>query len=70
MTQTTIFDPPHNGTPTSIAAAESIQPRAGGLRARVLEFIVKAGGATIDEVSQGTGILTATVCRIGKQLFG
>ncbi len=54
----------HNRTETSIAAAERIRPTAGTKRAIVLETIERAGteGATIDEIVQVTGLLTATVC--------
>lgn len=53
-TQLTFVTPPapHNGTPTSIAAAEQIEPTAGTLRAAVLEYIrnCKQHGATDEEV--------------------
>lgn len=52
-TQLTFVTPaaPHNGTPTSIAAAEQIEPTAGTLRARVLEYLRERGdaGATDEE---------------------
>jgi len=55
---------PHNRTDTSIAAAERVRPRAGTMRAIVLDAIEAAGpeGATIDEIAQRTGLLTQTVC--------
>lgn len=45
---------PHNGTPTSRAAAESLTPHVGRLEAVVLDAIRDAGhhGRTCDEVEQ------------------
>lgn len=44
--------PAHNGTPTSIAAAEQIEPSAGTLRAQVLAYLRERGnaGATDEEM--------------------
>lgn len=45
---------PHNGTETSAAAARSMRPVAGTLRARVLAVFERCGahGATCDEVER------------------
>lgn len=50
--------PPHSGSETSRAAAESIKPNAGTLRAMVLEFIEAQGerGATDDEIQRALGM--------------
>lgn len=65
MLQRSFFDepPPHNGTPTSIAAADSITESADTLRARVLAYVVSRGamGATREEIEVGTGIGGNTV---------
>jgi hypothetical protein len=53
---------PHNGTPTSRAAALSIMPRAGTLRAKVLATIIATNGATNEQISDRTGMLLQTVC--------
>lgn len=47
-------NPPHNGTPTSQAAAEAIKPNAGTLRAMVLEYLESCGerGATDEEMQR------------------
>lgn len=44
--------PPTNGTPTSNAAAERIEPTAGTLRAQLLEYVrrCKTHGATDEEM--------------------
>lgn len=44
--------PAHNGTPTSVAAAEQIEPTAGTLRAQVLTYLRERGhaGATDEEM--------------------
>lgn len=51
--------PPHNGTPTSRAAAQAIAEHAPLQRARILEFMAERGafGATCDEVESALGIL-------------
>jgi hypothetical protein len=48
--------PPHNGTPTSIAAANEIEPVAGKARAAVLDYLRSrdAAGATADEIEHDT----------------
>ena len=54
---------PHNGTETSIAAAERIRPDVDRARQRVLETIQKAGayGCTRDEIARLTGMNPNTV---------
>jgi len=49
---------PHNGTPTSRAAAESMRPHAAIIRERIVQFIAGRGleGATCDEVEQALGL--------------
>lgn len=51
-------DPVHNGTATSIAAAERIEPVAGTLRRKLLDFLIaqSAHGATDEEMQ--------TACKI------
>ena len=48
--------PPHNGTPTSRAAASEIEPVAGKARAAVLDYLRSrdAAGATADEIEHDT----------------
>ena len=50
--------PPHNGTDTSIAAAESISEVSSALRAQVFDWIRACGkdGATCDEIEVGLGL--------------
>jgi len=50
--QRTIFDPPHNGTPTSRAAARSVRESAGAMRSRVYECIALSGavGQTREDI--------------------
>jgi hypothetical protein len=55
--QPSLFDrpepaPPHNSTPTSRAAAESIKPTAGTLRALVLDFLKACSDGATDEQMQ------------------
>jgi predicted transcriptional regulator len=52
----TIIDAPHNGTPTSIAAAESVVEVTGALRIDILGFIDRPEGATCDEVEEALGL--------------
>ncbi len=49
---------PHNGTPTSIAAAQDAAPNAQQDRGRIYEFIRQRGiyGATCDEVEVALGL--------------
>lgn len=63
MTQTELdFDRPHNGTPTSIAAADSQSPRKTAIdRERILAYVRSAGGATRDEIEVGLGMQGNTV---------
>jgi hypothetical protein len=58
-----LFDPPHNGTPTSKAAAQEIRHTADNLRARVYEFIALCGenGATREECEIGLEMPGSTV---------
>lgn len=51
-------EPPTNGTATSNAAAEAIEPRAEILRGRVLAYLRERGadGATDDEIQQALGL--------------
>jgi hypothetical protein len=53
----------HNGTPTSRAAAEQIEPISGKARAGILDYLRSRGaeGATADEIEQDTGISGNTV---------
>jgi hypothetical protein len=55
--------PPHNGTPTSRAAANEIEPVAGKARAAVLEYLLSRGmeGATADEIERGTSYSGNTI---------
>jgi hypothetical protein len=55
--------PSHNGTPTSRAAAEQIEPVAGKARATVLDYLRSRSteGATADEIEKDTGIAGKTV---------
>lgn len=55
MTQTLLqFDTaPHNGTPTSRAAAESIEPHLGRLQSLVLAYIARhPDGVTDEEIAR------------------
>jgi hypothetical protein len=58
-----MISPPHNGTPTSIAAAEEIEPVAGKARAAVFDYLRYRGmeGATADEIEQGTAYSGNTI---------
>jgi hypothetical protein len=50
LSQTTLFDnppaPPHNGTPTSIAAAESIVPHVNRQQELILAYLRTCDGDT------------------------
>jgi len=48
--------PPHNGAPTSRAAANEIEPVAGKARDAVLDYLRSRGGegATADEIEKDT----------------
>ena len=52
------FEAPHNGTDTSIMAAEEIKPHLGRLQAEVYSYLLKqeAGGATCHEIAQMLGL--------------
>ncbi|MEZ6127895.1 MAG: hypothetical protein R3C59_04385 [Planctomycetaceae bacterium] len=58
MNRTLYPDPPHNGTDTSMAAAERIQPAVTGQRRKVLDFVRDRGelGATDSEIQAGLNI--------------
>jgi hypothetical protein len=60
MTQLDLFTAPHNGTPTSRAAAVAIQPNAGTLRAKVLEWLREHGPATDEEMQNGIPMPAST----------
>lgn len=50
-------DPPHSGPETSRAAAESIKPTAGTLRAMVLEYLQsQPDGATDEQMQKALGM--------------
>lgn len=53
---------PHNGTETSIAAAESMRPHAETMRRKVCQFIADQGakGATDEEVQLGLDMNPST----------
>lgn len=62
-----LFDPlppARRGEATQQEAARKVAAHAPGLRARVLDFIRSKGalGATIEEISDGTGIKQSSVC--------
>lgn len=52
----------HNGTPTSIAAAQSIAEHAPTLKGRVLAYLREHGPATQERISIETGIRLSTIC--------
>ena len=54
---------PHNGTPTSEAAADAIAPVAASIRDTILELIRSRGpdGATADEIEAASGYRAPTV---------
>lgn len=47
-------------SPTSVAAAEAIQPCSANLRGKVLAFLREHGGATDEEGIEATGISPST----------
>lgn len=51
-------DIPHNGTSTSIKAAESMRPHAGTIERRVADHVASLGttGATTDEIEVSLGL--------------
>lgn len=64
MTQATIsFDPPHNGTDTSRAAAESMKPHTGRLCVLIIDELSRRqfSGATCDELESVMGLSHQTV---------
>lgn len=58
MSNLSLFDPPHNGTATSKAAARQIKVVAGTQRAEILRAIVEAGseGLTDKEIQDALGM--------------
>lgn len=51
------FDRPHNGTATSLAAAESMEGHAAKQRREVLNYLRDcADGATREEIERGLGM--------------
>jgi hypothetical protein len=58
-----MFEPPHNGTTTSKAAATAIKPTSDNLRARVLDYIASCGesGAIREEVEIALEMSGSTV---------
>jgi len=52
---TTINKPPHNGTPTSIAAAESVRNVVTGRRLAVLDALRTHGPMTQEQVGEVLG---------------
>ena len=58
MTQTSInFDTPaQRHSPTSVAAAEAIEPSAATLRGKVLAYLRDSGGATDEEGMAAIGM--------------
>lgn len=59
---------PHNGTPTSKAAAKSIEPFLTQQAARVLRSIQSHPGCTREAVALSTGMLLSAVCGRVHQL--
>ena len=71
MTQLDFLTAPHNGSPTSRAAAEQIEPTAHTLRAKVLEFIRSQDhhGATRQEIEAALQISGDTIRPRCKELL-
>ena len=62
--------PPHNGSSTSRAAAESILPHISIQEAVVMRYIAgRLDGATREECSLGTGLRLASVCARANRLI-
>jgi len=63
MTRRSPHDPPHNGTDTSAAAAESVREKATRLRRLVFETVAREfpGGLTRQEIESLTGLAGNTV---------
>lgn len=63
VTRRSPHDPPHNGTDTSIAAAESVRERAARLRRLVFEAVAREypGGLTRQEIETLCGMNPDTV---------
>jgi len=56
-----VIGAPHNGTPTSIAAAQSIKPHIGPMQRRILDYLDYEGPLTQEEISVGTGLRLQSV---------
>jgi len=74
MIQKTIdYDPkplPHNGTATSIAAADSQSTRKVQLdRERILAHVRNSGGETRDQIEEATGMIGNTIRPRVKELL-
>lgn len=69
MNQKTLFQVPHNGTDTSIAAAESMKPHVGRIQSDVLEMI-KRMPMTCDRVEQVLGLSHQTASARIRELRG
>jgi response regulator of citrate/malate metabolism len=71
MNQLTItFEPPHNGTATSRAAADSMRGHAPRLKRQILAQIATADwGLTCDEVEQRTGLSHQTASARIRELL-
>lgn len=52
--------PAQRHSPTSVAAAERIEPNAGTLRASVLAYLKHAGAATDEEMQYNMGLNPST----------
>ena len=52
------FDPPHNGTATSAAAAHSMRDQVSILREKIVAYIERLGacGSTCDEIEVALGL--------------
>ena len=61
MQRTLDFDAPRQRhSPTSCAAADSIAPVITELQRRVLAFVADSGGATDEQIIDGTGLPPST----------
>lgn len=62
MTQLDFLTAPHNGSATSRAAAEQIEPHAGTQRAAILAYIREHDGATRQEICLALNMPNNSVC--------
>lgn len=53
---------PHNGTETSILAAQSIAAHVSPMQQRILDYISSAGPSTEEEISLGADMRLSSVC--------